>query len=150
MHTTELHTTARTAGAPAEASRRRVLVVEDDYATRRLMTVMLEERLEVVAVATYDEALQAVASHRFDLVVLDIVLLSEHTGIDALRALRSHPKHTQVPALACTATASSTVTAQCQAAGFDAFLWKPFTRGQLFEAIGTALHARPGTSDEAA
>jgi|GEM_PF-1822200 CheY-like chemotaxis protein len=80
----------------------RVLLVEDDYLLRRVMTLNLVRRghsvIEADSVASADEAYQAslALAAPFDLIVLDINL-PDSTGWDVLRHLNA-PPDTALPA----------------------------------------------------
>jgi CheY-like chemotaxis protein len=75
-------------GAPVDAS---VLVVEDEAAVRRVITAVLERiGARVTAVADGDAAVAAVeAGGRWDLVLSDVVLPGERSGVDVLRVCRA-------------------------------------------------------------
>jgi DNA-binding response OmpR family regulator len=80
---------------------RRVLLVEDEERLRRVITPNLSVRgVQVREAASANEALQAVADERPDLMLLDINL-PDHTGWDVLRELKR--RGTEVPTIVVSA-----------------------------------------------
>lgn len=81
----------------AGAAGTRVLVVDDDAQIRALLRQELEEAGHtVVEAADGREALAAVAAHRPDLVVLD-VMMPELSGFDVAAVLKGDPATARVP-----------------------------------------------------
>lgn len=74
-------------------SKRRLLIVEDDASLRTLYeTEFREEGYEVALAATGQDALERVAEHAPDVIVLDIHLPGRN-GLEVLRALlERHPE----------------------------------------------------------
>jgi CheY-like chemotaxis protein len=116
-----------------------LLVVEDNPSTLLLFQHVLKSGYEVETATSVDEALGKAAARRFDAFVLDINLCEERDGTDLLRALREQPAYRHVPAVVCTAYTRPVDRERFLAAGFDAYVSKPFTKGQLVEAIQHVL-----------
>ena len=123
----------------------RILLAEDDPAIRELTGVMLErERHEVVAVSSGSKALRAVASRRFDLMLLD----EEMPGIGGVAVTKEIRSRESVGGkrqtiFALTGNSTEEDRARLLAAGFDACLAKPFRAEELRQAIA---HFFPGTA----
>ena len=66
-----------------------ILVVDDEASLRNTFRIFLERAgyETVVAVGSFDEAVAAISSRIFDLIITDIVLGS-HSGIDLLKKIR--------------------------------------------------------------
>jgi CheY-like chemotaxis protein len=96
----------------------------------------------VDAVESVGEALEQTLSQRYDLVIVDINLSTEANGLDVLEQLRARPAYRDVPMIACTAYAMPGDEERFTAAGFDAYLAKPFGAEELLAAIQTTLGAR--------
>lgn len=80
----------------SKPKRRRILIVEDDWAVLEVLKLMLEYEDHVVVVAKDGrEALAAAAAKPFDLVLMDISM-PEMSGIEVARALRAQPKTADV------------------------------------------------------
>src|SRR5579871_1414935 len=88
--------------APDEARRRRILLVDDDPTFRLLAQATLERAGFAVAMAgTAHEGMDAFASFRPDLVLLDVELPGED-GYATCRAIRAS-SHADVPVILVTA-----------------------------------------------
>ncbi len=76
-----------------------ILVVEDDEVVRRLVVEHLAQRAGIRADTARDgvEALHQLASHRYAVIVLDIVM-PKMTGIDFLHSLRAMIDDPSLPA----------------------------------------------------
>ncbi len=113
----------------------RLLLVEDDAISRRVLQATLEALPSDVDVAgSVAEALEIETAH--GLWLLD-ANLPDGCGIDLLQALRL--RSPSVPALAHTADDSPSLRAQLIAAGFANVLVKPLSAAQLLDAVRRAL-----------
>jgi CheY-like chemotaxis protein len=111
-----------------------VLVAEDNFVNSTIVTSLLGKRGHTtVAVVNGREAVDAVRSGKFDLVLMD-VQMPEMDGHEATRAIRAEEEKTgtHVPIIALTAHAMSGDREACIAAGADNYLSKPITPKDLF------------------
>ena len=120
---------ARHSPPPARVPARvlRVLVVEDNPVNQLLVVRMLEKRgHDTVVAADGRQALQALSSSSFDLVLMD-VQMPEMDGFEATAAIRAQEQSSgqQLPIIALTAHALKTDQERCLAAGMDGYLSKP-------------------------
>ena len=115
----------------------RVLVADDDRAIRESLARALElEGYPVVAVADGASALEAIASDRPDVLILDLMM----PGIDGLtvcRVLRAQGDHT--PILMLTARTETSDRVAGLDAGADDYLPKPFELEELLARIRALL-----------
>ena len=103
----------------------RVLVVEDDPASRELVTALLEQAgCQVMTAATADIGLALAAAERPDLILMD-VQLPDLTGYEATRTLKADPATRPIPVVALTARAMSGSEQEARDAGCDGYLTKP-------------------------
>ncbi|HWA64027.1 MAG TPA: response regulator, partial [Caulobacteraceae bacterium] len=120
------------AAAPA-APGARVLLAEDNPINAMLARTLLQrEGCSVDHVQNGEAALQALAAHRYDLVLMD-VRMPVMGGIDATRALRA--RGVPSPVVALTANAYEDDRRACLAAGMDDFLIKPLSPEALRAAL---------------
>ncbi|GMV60005.1 MAG: hypothetical protein AMXMBFR72_30980 [Betaproteobacteria bacterium] len=124
----------------------RVLLVEDNAVNQEVARVMLEDLgCSVRLAANGQQALDALAQEKFDLVLMDCQM-PEMDGFEALRRFRDPHGARRwaatraTPVVALTANALAGDEERCRAAGFDDYLAKPFRQQQLAELI--ARHAR--------
>ncbi len=114
---------------PAEPERERVLLVEDDVATRRLVaSTLAEEGFAVEVHGRGDAATRAVLPGHFAVVILD-VSLPDGSGIDLCREWRR--LGVRVPVLMLTARTDVASRIAGLDAGADDYLGKPFAVGEL-------------------
>src|SRR5690606_33451756 len=104
----------------------RVMVVDDHPGNLRLAQVFLEEiGTEVTACASGEEAVEAFARQRFDLVFMDIQMPGMD-GLETTRRLREmEGEARRTPVIALTAHALSSERQHLLGAGMDDYLTKP-------------------------
>jgi CheY-like chemotaxis protein len=118
----------------------RVLVVEDDEATRELVRTTLEDAgASVEAVATAGDARREVLADSPDVLISDI-RMPEEDGYSLIRSLRGAGVAT--PAIALTAYARREDADEAHAAGFQVHLPKPVDAGRLIDAVATLIEGR--------
>lgn len=133
---------AAAAAMPAEAAggALHVLIV-DDNATNRLVAATLCEMFGCTSEAVADglAAVQAAASGRFDLVLMDIKMPGVD-GIEATRRIRSGAGvWSQLPIIAVTANADPSDAAFYRASGMNGVVEKPLKPERLLAAMGAVL-----------
>jgi CheY-like chemotaxis protein len=116
-----------------------LLVVDDDQRNQRYVRSALEldgHRVQVVRSA--EDALDLLGRQAIDAVLLDMQL----PGLDGLQAmalLRADPRTAALPVVAMTASVLPEKRREVMAAGFCAFLAKPFMPDELAAAVREAL-----------
>ena len=115
-----------------------ILVVEDDAATREVVTTILEfHGAQVRAVATAAEGYAALTARAPDVILSDIGLPGED-GYSLIRRVRAFEKENgggHTAALALTAFAGHEAADATTRAGFDMYLAKPIGNTQLVHAV---------------
>ena len=118
---------------------KRILVVEDDEKSRRLLTDVLRYHgFEVAAVGNGEDALADARSISPDAALLDIQL-PDITGFDVLARLRAESAHASIPVVAVTASVMDVDRRKILAAGFDAYVPKPVNIGELVSTLKKLL-----------
>jgi CheY-like chemotaxis protein len=114
----------------------RILVAEDNEINQRVVMAWLaREDHEVVLVENGLQAVEAVRTGEFDVVLMDL-RMPVLDGIDATRRIRAlPPPRNRVRIIALTAHAMSGVREQLLAAGLDDFLAKPIQADQLLAKL---------------
>ena len=113
-----------------------ILIVEDESSIADTIIYALEtERFETKHVSTGGEALELLASRRFDLVVLDIGL-PDTTGFDVCKKVRST---SSIPILFLTARDSEIDRVLGLEFGADDYVTKPFSPRELVARIKAIL-----------
>ncbi len=121
----------------------RVLVVEDDRSVRETATLLLERAgLRVTAVGDGRQALDEMAAHRFELVLLDLLL----PYVDGFEVCRSIRRDSQIPIVMLTARADTADVVAGLELGADDYLTKPFKAAELVARVRGALRRRTADS----
>ncbi len=136
----------------------RVLLAEDNPVNQRLAARLLETRGHVVVTtANGKEALAALESARFDVILMDLQM-PEMGGIDATAAIRAKEAAGQrfstessgnIPIVALTAHAMAGDREMCFAAGMTGYVTKPIQAKDLFaeiERVLTLVNDEPTTT----
>ena len=123
-----------------------VLLVEDGLVNQKLAIGLLEKhRHSVVATSNGKEAIKALASRQFDVVLMDVEM-PEMDGLEATAVIRAKERQTgeHVPIIAMTAHAMKGDRERCLAAGMDEYVSKPIRTEQLFNTLRSVLKDRGG------
>jgi PAS domain S-box-containing protein len=116
-----------------------LLVVEDNPINQAVVLGQLR-RLGLTARVVGDghEAVQAVMSDRFSLVLMDLHM-PVMDGYQATEEIRRHPHGIELPIIAVTANATEQVRTHCLTVGMDDFLSKPLRIDQLSRCLSRWL-----------
>jgi two-component system cell cycle response regulator DivK len=118
---------------------RRILVVEDDEKSRRLLTDVLQfHGFDVCAVPSAEQGLADVKLCRPDAALLDIQLPGI-SGFELLTRLRSESNARALPVIAVTASVMDQDRKKILAAGFDAYVPKPVNIRELVTILNELL-----------
>jgi len=116
-----------------------ILVVEDDRETRTLIAKYLRNNAcNVTAVSDGREMSRAMADHRVDLIILDVMLPGED-GLSLCRKVRSEA---QTPIIMLTARGEDVDRIVGLEMGADDYLPKPFNPRELLARINAVLRRR--------
>ena len=117
----------------------RLAVVEDNADNRLLLQALLGDRYDLVEYDNGTSALQGIAAHRPDLVLLDISLPGMD-GNEILQHIRRDVALQSLPVIALTAHAMAGDREKFLAAGFNDYITKPIVdETHLFAAIERLL-----------
>jgi YesN/AraC family two-component response regulator len=115
----------------------KILIVEDEEMIRRLLAVMLSQiapEAEVVQAENGQIAWNLVQEGGFDLLITDVTMPGEMSGLDLTMAIRQQ----EVP-IRVLIMSGATGETEAFEAGCDAFFAKPFNSAQFLEAVNTLL-----------
>ena len=117
----------------------RILLVEDNTINQIIAQRLVRKRSHQIVVANNGrEALAALESERFDLILMD-VQMPEMSGVEVTAVIRRKEKEKNtgehIPIIAATASAMKEDRERCLEAGMDAYISKPIEREVLFETI---------------
>ena len=114
---------------------KRILVVEDQEDNRQIIRDMLTSTdYEIMEAESGEQALEAVAKQRPDLILMDIQLPGID-GYETTRRIKADPALRSITIIAVTSYALSGEEQKAQAAGCDAYVPKPYSPRQLLAKI---------------
>ncbi len=113
----------------------RILVVDDEKPIRRFLIAALGGEYSVIEAASGQEAINATASARPDIIILDLGL-PDIDGVELTRRLR---EWTAIPIIVISVRDREEDKIRALDAGVDDYLTKPFGAGELMARIRVAL-----------
>jgi CheY-like chemotaxis protein len=122
-----------------------ILIVDDEEFNRLLLKAILAPYETTISEAVNgNEAIRLIKEQSFDIVLMDI-RMPEKSGIEACKEVRQFTKELII--LASTALITKEKTDECLSAGFNGFVFKPFTEKDLLESLHTFLRGlnKPST-----
>jgi signal transduction histidine kinase len=126
-------------GVPNVAVTGRILVVDDHEPNRLLLREILEQQGHTVTEAEGGyEALDAVASQEFDLLLLDVNMPGVN-GVEVCRRLRADPHTASLPIILVTSLTHREHRLEGIAAGASDYLSKPIDRHELLLRVRNSL-----------
>ena len=151
------------AGDGQVARNLRILVVDDNEVNRDVALMMLEKDHRVVTAVNGLEALEALCTSTFDLILMDVQMpemdglaatatiraleqrlqVRENLPRDLIRDLDSRLRGGHLTIIAMTAHAMGGDREACLAAGMDGYITKPFQPAQLLEMCRALLLPDP-------
>lgn len=114
---------------------KKILVVEDDLITQRILLARLEiTGYDVITASDGEEALNKARKENPDLVILDL-MLPKITGYEACRMLKFDDKYKQIPIIVLSSLDRQDEREKAVRAGADAYFIKPFDLKLLLTKI---------------
>lgn len=125
-----------------EAPSAKVLVADDDPATRDLVaTTLRASGYDVETVADGHEAIERVSRGGYDVVLLDAVM-PRTSGVDACRTIKMVRGEDFVPVALVFAKTDTASRAAALTIGADAYVCKPFEKTELLSCVSSALRIK--------
>ena len=114
------------------------LIVEDEPEANRLLARIVQLRgYRTRSAFNGVEAITAIRDEAFDVIFLDL-MLPDANGYDICRQIKDHPETHATPVVIVTARLADENRAQSVQVGADGFIPKPYTPGQIFDALASA------------
>ena len=115
----------------------KLLLVDDDEITRVMVRMMLQSSYDIEFAATGKQALLMIDETQYQIILLDINLKENISGIDIVRLLRKSPRYAATPIVAVTAYTMMGDRERFLSEGFTYYLPKPFSKEDLVAMIQT-------------
>ena len=125
-----------------DPSKSTILVVDDNLQNLELLQAYLEDLgCEVISAVDGVKAMQAVAQHNPDLILLDI-MMPKMSGFEVCRRLKEDEATCDIPVVMVTALNELGDIERAVAAGTDDFLSKPINKLELLTRVKSLLRVR--------
>lgn len=126
--------------------KRKALIVDDDPTINAMIADILTlDRFEVTRVHDGGEALGALRSDRYDVVLLDVMLPGQN-GLEILKEIRAAADLSATPVVMLTAKADDDSAWAGWRAGCDYYMTKPFDPSELLAILHRLVPAPSGTN----
>lgn len=113
----------------------RILVADDSLTIRKVVELALEnQRFEIVAVETGEEALGKIPEFQPDIIIAD-TKMPGIGGLELCQKIREEETQCQIPIILLSSNFEDFVWEEAQAAGASSYLTKPFEAKHLLEKI---------------
>jgi CheY-like chemotaxis protein len=117
----------------------KIVVLEDDASTRRLITAVLKKSgHDVTDVDNGAEGLLIVLAEQPDIVVSDVEM-PKLTGFEVLQNIRQEPETADTPVILLTSLTSRADMRKGMSHGADDYITKPFEPAELIESVNAQL-----------
>ena len=122
------------------ASKRKVLIVEDNELNREILSSVLSENFEVLMAEDGEEGLKLLAEHYRDLsVILLDICMPVCDGFEFLKRSQSDPLLASVPVIVTTGSNQPDVEIQCLDLGASDFIAKPYNSRVVIGRINSVI-----------
>jgi len=125
------------------AARHRVLIVDDEEATRLLLARILSKdlKLEVQLAGTCEQALRFAGNYAYDAILLDLMMPGVG-GYEVLKEIRAASPNMATPVVIVSVLGDQETRERCLAAGANAYVVKPIERNSLAATVKAQIAAR--------
>ena len=126
-----------------QASRHRVLIVDDEEATRLLLARILtnDMEVEVMLAGTCEQALRLGGSFAYDAILLDL-MMPGIGGFGVLKELRANSPNSATPIIVVSSLSDPETMERCSKSGASAYLVKPVERNSLSATVRAQIAGR--------
>ena len=124
-------------------TKHRVLIVDDEEATRLLLARILTRdlKLQATLAGTCEQALRLAGNYAYDAILLDL-MMPGIGGFEVLKELRAASPNMATPVIIVSVLSDQATIGKCKAAGANAYLVKPVERGTLRATVKAQIAAR--------
>jgi len=119
-----------------------ILYVEDDSMSIELVKILLRNTCKLDITKKGAEAVELVKSKKYDLILMDINLGRDMSGVEAVEKIRKIESYEKVPIVAVTALAMKDDKEYFLSKGCDYYISKPFSRKEFLGLINRVLRQR--------
>lgn len=120
----------------------RILCVEDSFEMQQMLNFILSRAgFEIVVASNGDEGVLNAKVFRPDLILMDVMLTGDTTGIDAITRIKADPAIEQTPIVVLSAYTDQTLVDSALSAGALTYLEKNILPEKLIKTINYYLNS---------
>ena len=112
-----------------------ILVTEDDFENQKFLKFLLDKDFEVEVCDSAESFFKNLNSRKFDIILMDISLKGNKTGLDLTQEIKKHPEYKGIPIVCLSAHAFKKDRDNAMRAGVDVFLTKPIENNLLLSTL---------------
>ncbi|HEY9660829.1 MAG TPA: response regulator [Allocoleopsis sp.] len=118
------------------------LVVEDSLIDREILSsCLMQGGINVLTAASAEEATTKLKSHKFDVIILDVVL-PDRSGFEVCREIKSNEETRQIPVVICSTKGGKLNEKWGQKHGANAYLTKPIDSDELLQTVKKLMRSQ--------
>ncbi|MBY0274830.1 response regulator [Candidatus Binatia bacterium] len=118
----------------------KILIVDDEEGPRESLKIILKHEFEVVTLGRGSEAVEMLRDGGFDLILLDITMPEDLSGIDTLQAIRAAA--IDVEAIVISGQGATDPIMACVNLGAHRYIKKPYRADEVLGAVRSAIAQR--------
>jgi len=119
---------------------KKVLVIDDEFAVRSTCARILQSAgYRILEGETLEDAVNISKTAHPDIILLDINLDADTSGIEACKMVRADPTTRNIPIIMITGSASKDDVVNSGEAGATGYILKPITKDSLLSKISDVL-----------
>jgi two-component system sensor histidine kinase RpfC len=125
-----------------------ILIADDNSTNRKVLTKFLQRAgHRVDAVEDGEQALDQLEARHYDLMILDMVM-PNMGGLEVAKIHRATHLHDAIPVMILTANAMVEAQRECEAAGIQGYMTKPFDPLLLLDMVARLTSSSPVKADQ--
>ena len=117
----------------------RILVAEDDKENQKYLDFILRRNYEIDFCDSPDDFFMLISSKTYDIVIMDITLKGEQSGLSLIRKLKQKKEFSEIPIVGLSAHVFSQDRKKALEAGADVYLTKPIGNKKLMDTLEKLL-----------
>jgi DNA-binding response OmpR family regulator len=118
----------------------KILIVDDEEGPRESLKIILKPEFDVVTLGRGSEAVEMLRDGGFDLILLDITMPEDLSGIDTLQAIRAAA--IDVEAIVISGQGATDPIMACVNLGAYRYIKKPYRADEVLSAVRAAIGTR--------
>ena len=113
----------------------KILVVEDEIENRKYLQLVLKKKYDLDFCDTKKSVFSLLSEKKYDVVIMDISLKPDYSGIDLIKDLKRKPAYKNIPIICLSAHAYGEDKRKAQELGADIYLTKPVTNKVILSTV---------------